>query len=336
MNMYFARRQSSHGIRHVLRESFRDSGLLRHRDLFDLGDDPGRFLVYPGGNAFYVSEEVEDRLRDLGVEFTAQGLEELFFPFVEPELRHKMAAFFHRGKGGGRRPMSLEEEGAVAAQHLFDKRRLYYLRYGNIDQSNIFGLPARLFRPLINKSRDELEQFFIAEERVLEGGQVKEYLYVIFNLQQYFNEMIARILPEGLDPLKMDEVFLKELCRLNDDDGFWAGFDRSDILPPYLARFVWLFFDSGFPSQRAEQEFIRQFMGGHRQFRWPEKKPATSDARLAELFGADGASLRKMNKRELTKLFREKAHEHHPDKGGEHDYFVELAAVYNELLQGKK
>ncbi len=42
-----------------------------------------------------------------------------------------------------------------------------------------------------------------------------------------------------------------------------------------------------------------------------------------------------MNKSDLTKLYRQKAHELHPDKGGEHDSFVRLAEAYKQLLREK-
>ena len=334
--MYLARVYDQQETRYILRESFQADNVLRSRDLFDLGDDPGRFITYPGGTCFHVSEELEDGLSSLGVSFDDEELEDLLLPFVDPEIRFKMEPFMHRGTGRTCGPLSRAQKEAVWEQgHIFDKRRLYFLRYGNIDQGNIFGLPAKLFRPLLGKSRDELEQFFLAEEGVLEAGSVKEYLYVAFDLQRFFTEMIARSMPQGLDPEKMDALFLDEVCQLNDDRGFWAGFERAAGLPVYLARYVWLYFDAEFAQGSAWNEYVRQFMGNRRQFSWPDRQPSVSDERLTELFGHDAAVLKKMNKRELTKLFRQKAHEHHPDKGGVHDYFVELAAVYNELLKGK-
>jgi hypothetical protein len=320
----------------MLRESHRDGDLLRSRDLFDLGPDPGQFIVYPGGNSFYVSEEVEECLRGHGAIFTDQELENLFLPFLDPELRRKVEPFLNRSSSPGRGDLRPDEAEAIFQAHLFDKRRHYFLRCGTISQTSIFGVSPKLFRDLPGKSRDELEQFFQAEERALPHDQIKLYLYVIFDLQQHFTELIARSLPEGLSPEQMDEAFLVELCRLNDDPTFWAGFERGDRLPPYLARYVWLYFDSWFESGRGEQEFIREFMDSHRQFRWPEPKARVNDDRLSELFGMEAKVLHDMSRRELTRLFREKAHQHHPDKGGEHDSFVELAAAYAELLQGKK
>jgi hypothetical protein len=55
---------------------------------------------------------------------------------------------------------------------------------------------------------------------------------------------------------------------------------------------------------------------------------------IVEIFGEPLEELQKMNRRALTKLFRERAHDLHPDKGGEHDEFVRLTEAYNELLKG--
>lgn len=206
-------------------------GVLQSRDLFDLGDDPGRFIVYPGGNSFYLSEEVEDALRRLEVVPADDELENLILPFVAPDIRAKVEPYLYRAAHGSRRPVSGEEEEACKRLHIFDKRRLYYLRYGNVDQSNIFGLPTKLFRPLFNKSRDELEQYMLAEEQVLSAEMLKEYLYVVFDLQRFFTELIARSMPQGLDPEKMDELFLAEVCKLNDDSLFWAGFPAGKPCP---------------------------------------------------------------------------------------------------------
>ena len=42
-----------------------------------------------------------------------------------------------------------------------------------------------------------------------------------------------------------------------------------------------------------------------------------------------------MDLKELKRLFRKKACELHPDKGGVHDEFIELATAYQELSRTK-
>ncbi len=335
--MYLARSTREGETRFILRQSFRQGNVFRSRDLFDLGVDPGRYIVYPGGNAFYIDEEIEDRLADLGLAGVGLRLEELLMPFVRRDLRDKLADFSRRPDRIVSSPLTPGEQEAIRRRlHIFDKRRQYYLRYGNIDQTRMGRVPAKLFRVLLDKSRDELEQYFSDQERVLEPADYKEYVYVIFDLQRHFSELIARAFPQGLNPVMMDEVFLRELCDLDADASFWAGFERDAALPAYLARYVVMFFDYGFMASTGWDEYVRQFMDSHRRFRWPEGQGKKNLDRAAELFGEEIETLKEMSKRELTRLFRRKAHDHHPDKGGEHDYFVELAAAYQELLKGKK
>jgi curved DNA-binding protein CbpA len=43
-----------------------------------------------------------------------------------------------------------------------------------------------------------------------------------------------------------------------------------------------------------------------------------------------------MSRRDLVRLYRRKAQELHPDKGGDHDKFVRLTAAYHEVIKTKK
>jgi DnaJ-class molecular chaperone len=42
-----------------------------------------------------------------------------------------------------------------------------------------------------------------------------------------------------------------------------------------------------------------------------------------------------MNKKDLTRLFRQRAKELHPDQGGNHERFIELSGAYASLLARK-
>jgi DnaJ-class molecular chaperone len=59
-------------------------------------------------------------------------------------------------------------------------------------------------------------------------------------------------------------------------------------------------------------------------------------AEVVEIFGVAEEALQAMDKAELTKLFRQRAHDLHPDKGGEHDDFVKLIEAYKELVRKKR
>ena len=60
--MYLARIFGDKSISYCLRETYRADGIYRSRDLFDLGPDPGKFILYPGGFSFYIDDLLFDRL----------------------------------------------------------------------------------------------------------------------------------------------------------------------------------------------------------------------------------------------------------------------------------
>ncbi len=94
-----------------------------------------------------------------------------------------------------------------------------------------------------------------------------------------------------------------------------------------------MFFDYEFGLGIHANEYIRQFMYNHRAFRWPKKKVTVSDEQVNALFGKSKKELKKLEQKELIRLFRKKAKKLHPDKGGDHEQFVLLVEVYNELLK---
>ena len=84
-------------------------------------------------------------------------------------------------------------------------------------------LPDKLFNVLCGKSRDEVEQYFLIQERILRPRELKKYVYTIFNLEQYFEHVIAAQNPQNLNQEKMDDYFIQRICQLNEDDDFWSG-----------------------------------------------------------------------------------------------------------------
>lgn len=54
---------------------------------------------------------------------------------------------------------------------------------------------------------------------------------------------------------------------------------------------------------------------------------------VAAVFGDSLENLRRMNRRELTKRYRKRAQQLHPDKGGSHDAFIRLYRSYRILLR---
>ncbi|MCK9294898.1 MAG: J domain-containing protein, partial [Desulfobulbaceae bacterium] len=90
------------------------------------------------------------------------------------------------------------------------------------------------------------------------------------------------------------------------------------------------FFDYDFSASQAINDYIRQFMNSHRQFHFPKKNGMTTD-KASEIFGEPADKLTKLSKKELRKLYRRKAKELHPDRGGKHDEFVRLTEAFEQL-----
>ncbi len=337
--MYLARKKIRGVTHYVVRESYPapDGDYLLSRDLFDLGDDPAAHIIYPGGRCYYIDEAVEDAIRSAGAEPSAEEIDDIFWPFVKKTVKREMEPFRRPRRCIRLTKLSQEEKKQIEVSvHMFDKRRMYYLRYGNLDQSRIWRVPPKLFRVLLNKSRDEIEQYFMEMERVLEPTEYRQYVYVIFDLQRFFIETAARTIPQALDQSQIDEYFLEEIKKLNRDKDFWAGMEMDEWLHDYLTRYVIMFFDYDFGPSSFMDDYIRQFIDSHRQFRFPEKKSAVSLDEASAIFGVTAEKLKKMSKREFTHLYRIKAHEYHPDKGGEQENFVKLTQAYKDLLKGKK
>lgn len=335
-SLYLARALYGARPRYFFRQTCRDeeSGLLSSRQIFDLGDNPSRFIVPLGGHGYCVDDRVIDAIRPFVAGDAGEMAEELLWPFVGKDVRDKLEPFRSRGRQTKISPLSVEERAAIAGEiHEFDRRRLHYLWYGSIDQSGLHRMPDKLCRRLLGKSRDEKEQFFISREQVFHADEVKQYLYAVFNLQRHFSESFARIMPQGLSEEKLDACFVDALCCLNRDPELWQGMAVPDGLQPYLIRYLILFFDYDFGASQALNDYIRRFINSHRTFGAPPKSPTVSMDAAGAIFGETKEKLAGLSKKELTKLYRRKAKELHPDIGGKHDEFVRLTEAFEELLR---
>jgi curved DNA-binding protein CbpA len=327
--MYLARlTDKKKGYRYVIRQSYADGPCYRSRDLFDLGDDPARFIYYPGGNGFYIDTAVQDAIADQGVAVSQDDLEPIFMPFLDPHIRRVIDGFSPRA----RKPA--DECVPADRFHPFDRNRLHYLKLGRVDHRDMACTPDRFYARLAHKSRDEIEYDFTAAERILKPAELTHYTYQIFDLQQYFSEHYARSHPEGLDADVMDRFFIRQLCRLNRDESFWTGSEKTSGLRHHLVRYTIMYFDYGFPSLDPFRDFLRDFVNRHRTHRSP-KRIRISLAESARLFGVTADALKKMDCRALGRQYRKQALRHHPDKGGNPETFVRLTAAYSKLLKHK-
>ncbi|WP_028583224.1 hypothetical protein [Desulfogranum mediterraneum] len=335
--MYLAQKNSPRGMRYILRESFRQGEVFSSRDLLDLGHDPGRFIVYSGDISYQLDKELLASLAEQGVDGDDARLEELFFPFVDPYIRYKLEPFRHRHAYRRWQPMADEERlRVVESTHVFDRRRLHFLRFGQSTPETL-DRSAPLYRVLLAKSRDEIEQLVLEREKELQPREYKNYLFTIFDLQRFFQSSLARHMVHALDPVKVDEFLLQEYCALDQSQAFWAGYERSQQVPWYLLRYLLMYFDQADEAELLWSSRGQRFRRSRRASAQspPPARPRMSLAKAAEIFGLSRGQLAAMGRKELTSLYRQKAHTMHPDKGGSHDQFVELTSAYDELLRAR-
>ena len=181
--MYIAYKPIDKVPQFFLRESCRINDELTHRHLLDLGDDPSVFIVYPGGNSFYIDEYVQDSLSDKGIDIDEDELEDLFWPWIRPDIQRALEIFKNRS-GAGKKTRLTDREKAHIARSVYelDKRRAHFLKFGNMDQGPLENMPEVLFRHLVDKSRDEIEQLFLVQEAVLPENELNPMftLFLIF------------------------------------------------------------------------------------------------------------------------------------------------------------
>jgi hypothetical protein len=328
--MYMARVHHNRSIRYLLRESYAKKGVLFSRDIFDLGDDPTDYIVYPGGSAFYFSEDLEDALMAAGYRSPFDELDDLFWPFLKPEIRRVLGHFHHRRRDAA------TPKPSTRAVHTFDKRRFYYLKCGRTDVTAIGNVPEKFFNRLHHQSRDEMEQHFIQWELILKPHERRQYVYACFNLQRHFTSPMATRFPSAMDPEEMDAHFIDDLCRLHGDTAFWEGFSLDDELHPYLARYAVMYFDNPFPRRDFMRDYVREFIDSRRYFRFPEHTPQMAKQEISSRLGVSETELQSMSKKALTRHFRQIALSAHPDHGGSHEKFIKIAEAYQAALHKLK
>lgn len=332
--MYLARKRL-HGITHYcIRESYPDGDCMRSRDLFDLGARPDRFIIYPGGNSFYFHEEVYTRLYEKGVSPDEADLEKIFWPFLPPETRRVIEGFTHKGSSGKKMESGRNDRSRCETEkfHIFDMRRVHYLRFAQLDQSSILSGSPKIFRPLLDKSRDEIEQMFFAMESVLKAHEKKIYAYVIFDIPGHFSGGLAKKFPQALPQEKVDDYFLAEVCRLHADKSFWAGMARPAVLNEHLVRYVCWFFDHDYADSRYLDQLVYDWMARHRDFHPPRPTPSMPEAEALTAMGVAANEFAEMTVDGLTRQYRQMARQSHPDTGGGHDRFIRLRQAFELLL----
>jgi hypothetical protein len=322
--MYLARTLNRRPTRYCLRQSVREGGTMVSRDLFDLGCDPARYIVYPGGNAYYYAEALTDALDAQGIVSPDDALDRVLWDFLNPRVQRVISAFQRRSSP---RPAIPAE--ALERLHTFDRRRAYYLRTGRKLPQGA-RLPPAILRHLVNRSRDEIEQRFLKEEGVLGAREHAPYVYAIFDLAGFFRQ--AGEAMEPLDVPDLDDYFTDKICVLNADIGFWAGMPNTNGLHPYLQRYATMFFDATILRPSIKRDPMWDFASRHRTYHPPPS--IRKKIQLTEkLFGVSWKQLKKLNRSALKRLYRRRVMGLHPDHGGDKQHFIQLTASYRHLLQ---
>lgn len=327
--MYLARERIQNQNRYVIRQSIQSGGLLTSRDLFDLGTDPTRFIIYPGGNSYYYDTDIIDALAEKGVDVDQTALDPIFFEFLHPEIKRIIKGFDRSSKKTSLRRKS-PTPSAAPPLHLFDKRRYHFLRFGARLRQHIHRQPDSLFRPLLNKSRDEVEQYFLKEEQILRPHEIASYVATIFQLKQFaFNPSSNQTAQ-----VQLDRFFMDHLCALDCDKRFWAGTPETQHLHHHLIKYAIMYFDFNLTQVSWQQRYINDFIRDHRIHR-PLPKIQVKIEEAETLFGLSWKALKKLDRTALTRKYRRLALKHHPDQGGDPDRFNRITQIYKTLL-GKK
>lgn len=305
----------------------------------DLGTDPCVHIEYPGGNSFCFSAEVDDVLCAKGVDYSSEELEEVFFPFLDPRIRRVVRSFTHApGRSGCPHASPKNDLWKYEKElHPFDKRRLHYLRCGRIDIGELEGRSWKFLKVLLGKCRDEIECVIEEMEGQLRPQELGSYVYAAFNLQSHFPGHVLKNMPAGLDPERVDECLLEEICRLNGDPRYFAGMNGHDgeSLHPFLVKYVVLHFDHGYERRTLWDEYMKEF---ERRRRFAPRGPVGARMELKEafvIFGITAEEFQAMGRREVVRRYRRHAGKSHPDHGGNHEDFLKLTEAY-ELLMSRK
>ncbi len=133
--LYIAKSVLETPVQYSLRCTCWDKDLqwLVSRHVADLGDNPARFIHNINERSYYIAEELIDLAEAAQVKEPDTVLEDLFWPYVNAEIRRSMEWIKHRHARTVPKTVTKTEEAAIVKEiHPFDYRRLHYMFYGTI------------------------------------------------------------------------------------------------------------------------------------------------------------------------------------------------------------
>ena len=150
--MYIARLTTPSGFFFVLRQSVKTPDGFASRDIFPLGTTPGLWLRREDRTIHLdpvLEEAVRESLGSKAPKDIQDQLEELLLPWFPPGIRREWERFAQRG--APRPPALTPTEKKFIEERIpdFDKRRVHFLRFDNMDQGAVKAMPPVLFRHLL-------------------------------------------------------------------------------------------------------------------------------------------------------------------------------------------
>lgn len=305
--MYIARKPIPGGYEYSLKESYYEPPYWKSRIILNLGTNPEKYIVYYSDVAFSI--ELEEILENLGYKVSQIELEKLFFRFLKPEARRIILQF-----GRSKNLSSTKDKPKLDLKklHPFDVRRYIVLKFGVTEPEKFVNYPYPFLRNLLNKSRDEIENFFWDMEDRLNYREKQRYLRSIFG--------IYRIPPKATYK-DLDAKFLKVFCEVVEDEKFRMGMDKDSLIKNYFCRYLWLYFDYDYrppiPSYLYQPSYEQLYFLASYYLEVPVEV------------------IKKASVKEIIKFYRKKAKTLHPDKGGSHEAFIRLKKIIEDLIKIK-
>lgn len=297
--MYISRRISPKGYTYRLCESYFDAPYFKSKVLVDLGHNPEKFINYYSDVAFTIN--LEEVLLNVGKKTDQFELEELFLPFLRPEARYWVNFSLNR-----KTKLTKNVPYQVEDIHWFDRVRMISLKLDHRDPYRIVNKKFPFFKALLNKSRDEIENYLWNMEDRLTFRERLTYILTIFSLQNVFSQE------------ERDQLFLDNLCKIAQDPQYYLYQSPSEVLSSYLARYVWLYFDY-IPYRRTPKIY--------------EVLERESLLEISRILNISFENLVTASKKEIIKAFRRKLLEVHPDKGGSHEEFLRIRRLMERFIK---
>ncbi len=300
--MYISRKIGPFGYSYRICESYFEQPYYKSRILLDLGTNPEKYVTYYSDVSFSI--DIEEELSKVGVKTDQFELEELFLPFIKPEAKRWVQFSLNRKREIESKSLDFE----VSEIHWFDRVRLIALKLDAKEPHRVINKRFPFFKFLIQKSRDEIENYLWNIEDRLNFRERFIYIYSIFSLQRV----------SSLE--ERDQKFLNTLCEVAKDPNYFHYLTEDEVLANYLARYVWMYFD--FIPIRRVPKIYQEIEKGYL-------------LEISRVLNVSMEVLLHSSKREVLKLFRQKLLEAHPDKGGSHEEFIKIRALMDFFIKRK-